>query len=97
MNSAPRVTKNRTRKIQSDQYPRRFLLKFSQRRRLIGDSATTLCSGGTASPIGDCGVVSGTSIAVRSSTSNLTRLEVDARIDPGIGEVGDQVHHEPDQ
>ena len=34
---------------------------------------------------------------VRSSTSDLPRLEIDARIDPGVGEVGDQVHHQPDQ
>ncbi len=27
-----------------------------------------------------------------ASTSDLARLEIDARIDPGIGEVGDQVH-----
>src|SRR5208283_3414263 len=27
------------------------------------------------------------------SPSHLARFEVDARIDPGVGEVGDQVHH----
>src|SRR6266404_7843685 len=34
---------------------------------------------------------------VRSSTSHLPRLEVDARINPGVSEVGQQVHHQPDQ
>src|SRR5262249_21468785 len=54
-------------------------------------------SGGTARPIGACAVVSGTSMTVRSSTSDLPGLEVDARVDEGISEVGNQGHHEPDQ
>src|SRR5262245_65537569 len=37
------------------------------------------------------------SMVVRSSTSYLPRLEVDARINPGIGEVGEEVHHQADQ
>ena len=32
-----------------------------------------------------------------TGASHLARLEIDARIDPGIGEVGDQVHDEADQ
>ena len=28
---------------------------------------------------------------------NLPRLEIDARIDPGIGQVGNQIHHEAEQ
>src|SRR4029077_10738412 len=54
-------------------------------------------SGGTTKPIGDCAEVSGTAMLVRSSTSDLPRLEIDARIDPGIGEVGDQIHHQCDE
>src|SRR5262249_13395257 len=58
----------------------------------------------TANPIGDCAVVSGTSMvvrssamAVRSSNSDLPRLEIDARIDPSIGEIGQQVYDKPDE
>src|SRR5438093_12676958 len=54
-------------------------------------------SGSTARPIGVCAVVSGTSMTVRSSTSDLPRLEVDARIDQRVAEVRDQVHQQPDQ
>src|ERR1700680_1959985 len=34
---------------------------------------------------------------VRASISHLPGLEVDARIDPGIGEIGDQIDHEADE
>src|SRR5579871_5820688 len=34
---------------------------------------------------------------VRASTSHLPRLEIDARIDPSIAQIGDQVHGETDQ
>src|SRR6266436_4999339 len=54
-------------------------------------------SGGTARPKGDCAVVSGTSMAVRSSSSHLPGLEIDARIDQGIGEVRYEVHQQSDQ
>src|SRR4029079_14793471 len=37
------------------------------------------------------------SAVVLSFTSHLPRLEIDARIDPGIGEVGDQVHDQADE
>src|SRR5215468_9578749 len=97
MNSANSEITNNPRKIQNDQWPRRFALKLCQRRRFSGDGASWWRSGGTASPIGACAVVSGTSIVVRSSTSNLPRLEVDARINPSVGEVGNQGHEEPDQ
>src|SRR4029077_9081920 len=30
-------------------------------------------------------------------SSHLSRFEIDARIDPGVGEVGNQVHHEADE
>src|ERR1700731_2599999 len=97
MNSANSEATNKTRKIQNAPYPRRFALKLRHRRALSGDIAKRWPSGRTASPIGDCAVVSGTSMVVRSSTSDLSRLEVDARIHPGIGEVGQQIHQQPDQ
>src|SRR4051812_23923066 len=54
-------------------------------------------SGGTASPMGDCAAVSGTCTLVRSSTSDLSGFEVDARIDPRISQVRDQVDQKSDQ
>src|SRR5262245_51892597 len=97
MNSANSETTNSTMKIQNAQWPRRLALKFCQRRRLSGESASRCRYGRTPSPSGVCAVVSGTVMVVRSSSSHLPRLEVDARIDPGIGEVGNQVHQEADQ
>src|SRR3981081_1991463 len=40
---------------------------------------------------------SGSWSRMRASTSHLPGLEIDARIDPGISEIGDQIHHEADQ
>src|SRR5271166_1246547 len=97
MNSANSETTNSTRKTQNATYPRRFALKLSQRRLLRGESEIRCPSGSTASPMGDSAVVSGTSMLVRSSTSDLPRLKVDARIHPGIGEVGQQVHYQSKQ
>src|SRR6516164_8636310 len=94
MNSANSESTNNTMKIQNAQWPRRLALKLCQRRRLSGDSAKRCPSGGTASPIGACAVVSGTAMLVRSSTSHLPRLEVDAWIHPGVGEIGQQIHHQ---
>src|SRR5262249_58570133 len=54
-------------------------------------------SGGAASPIGACAVVSGTAMLVRSSTSDLPRLKVDARIDQRVGEIGDEIHQKSDE
>ena len=34
---------------------------------------------------------------VRASTSDLPRLEVDTRIDPRVGQIGDQVHDHADE
>ena len=34
---------------------------------------------------------------VLTSTSHLPRFEIDARVDPGIGQVGDQIHDESDK
>src|SRR5690348_8866307 len=97
MNSANSEITNSARKIQSDQYPRLFALKFCQRRRLIGEMEMRRRSGGTASPPTPIAVVSGDLMPVLASTSDLPRLEVDPRIDPGVGEVGDQVHHDADE
>src|SRR5260370_5075668 len=58
ISSANNETKNRIRKIQNDQYPLRFDLKFSQRRRLSGDGANACGVIGTISPSGDCVLVS---------------------------------------
>src|SRR3984957_13041204 len=58
INSANSETTNRMRKIQNDQYPRRFDLKFCQRRRLSGDGEKRWRVIGTTSPSGDCTVVS---------------------------------------
>src|SRR5580704_8924334 len=34
---------------------------------------------------------------VLSSTSHLSRLEIDAWIDPGVGQIGNQIHDEADE
>src|SRR4051812_39763503 len=54
-------------------------------------------SGGTSIPITPIAVASGVRSLVRASISNLPRLEIDARVDPGIGEVRNQVHGKTDQ
>src|SRR6185369_3906670 len=59
--------------------------------------AISLRVGGTTSPPAPTAVVSGTFMPVRASTSDLPRFEVDARIDPGIGEIGDQIYHHADE
>src|ERR1700733_13240829 len=65
ISSANSETKNRIRKIQNDQYPRRFDLKFCQRRRLSGDGLNRCRVIGTASPSGVCVVVSTGGGAIR--------------------------------
>src|SRR5882757_6143251 len=97
MHSANSDRMKSVRKIHSAQKPRRLALKFCQRRRLIGDGASRRTIGGTTMPEGGGVTGADASMVVRSSTSDLPGLEVDARIDPGIGEVGDQVHHQPEQ
>src|SRR5215469_6329426 len=93
MNSANSVTVKSTRKIHSAQKPRRLARKFSQRRRLIGDSVKRRRSGLAK------GSGAGTRAwaGVRWSISDLPGLKVDARIDPRVGEIGNQVHHESQQ
>src|ERR1700676_1569954 len=110
MNSANSVTTNSTRKNHNDQKPRRLALKLYQRRMLIGDNSKRIRG---ASPSGHAGSASrvnagsgaagsrGPSMSSRmvvlTSTSDLPRLKIDARIDPGIGQVGNQIHDEADQ
>src|SRR5580658_9432294 len=75
---------------------------------LIGENSKP--SGRPASPIGPAGSTSGLSAAsstagsifllahdLTSSTSHLPRLEIDARIDPGVGQVGHQIHDQAEQ
>src|SRR6478752_9946094 len=97
MNSANSESKNSARKIHSDQYPRRLALKFCHRRRLIGEMEIQRRSGGTSRRSMPTAVVSGDLIPVFASISHLPRLEIDPRIDPGVGEVGDQVHDDADE
>src|SRR4029079_3321903 len=97
MNSANSETKNSTRNTHSAQVPRRLRLKFSQRRRLSGDSANRRNLGGGSATTGEVGSGVGAVSLTRASTLDLPRLEIDPRIDPGVGEIGDQVHHETDQ
>src|SRR2546427_1588602 len=54
-------------------------------------------SGRTTRPTGETAVVSGVFAVSWASTSDLPGLEVDPRIDPGIGEVRDEVHDQPDK
>src|SRR5215471_5615328 len=91
MNSADSEITKSVRKIHSAQYPRRLALKFSQRRLLSGESDIAFIVGGASTPIVDT-EISGGLMPVRTSTSDLPRLEVDARIDPRVGEVGNQIH-----
>jgi len=85
-------------------------LKFCQRRRLIGDSVKRRGKGsGPTGPVGSTAGVRvrgsmpppGTSLIlsarVLSSNSNLPRLEIDARIDPGVSQVGNQINDEADE
>src|ERR1700686_4642890 len=58
INSANNETKNKIKKNENDRWPRRFDLKFCQRRRLSGDGLNRWRVIGTISPNGDCDVVS---------------------------------------
>src|ERR1700685_3391134 len=105
MNSANSDSTNNTRKNQKDQCPRRLALKLYQRRMLIGDNSKRIRGASPSGPAGSrSGVSAGSGAAgsrglpmssrmvVLSSTSDLPRLEIDARIDPGVGQVGNQIH-----
>src|SRR6202795_370711 len=110
MNSANSDSTNSTRKNHNDQWPRRLALKLYQRRMLIGDNSKRIRG---ASPSGPAGSTSGvnagsgaagsrgpstsSSMVVLTSTSDLPRLEIDARIDPGISQVGNQIHDQADE
>ena len=97
MNYASNESVNRKAKIHNDMYPRRLRLKLSHRRRLIGESASLPLAGTRMGPAGVAIGVSGALSAVRASTSDLPALEIDARIDQRIGEIGNQVHDQADQ
>src|SRR5580692_2416749 len=77
---------------------------------LIGDNSRRIRGASPSGPAGSTsGVNAGSGAAgsrgrpmsslrgVLTSTSDLPRLEIDAWIDPGIGQVGNQIHHEADQ
>src|ERR1700746_376648 len=110
MNSANSERMNSTRNIQSDRYPRRLDLKLRQRRALSGENSKP--RGSVVTPIGPAGSASGRrssgpstlrGILMFSGASSLTsnsylpRLEIDARIDPRIAEVGNQAHDKSEQ
>src|ERR1700722_9478764 len=57
--------------------------------RLPIDQAQSRGWPGPARPRGVCGD--------SSPPSHLSRFEIDTRIDPGVGEVGNQVHHESEE
>src|SRR5471030_2851293 len=54
-------------------------------------------TGGASRPATPTAAVSGDLMSVRASTSDLPRLKIDAWIDPGVREIGDQIHHYADQ
>src|SRR5665811_2520929 len=97
MNSANSEIRNSARKTHNDQKPRRLTLKLSQRRRLSGDSAKRRKITGWRLPTGVSTATSEKFSRFDASTSDLPRLEVDARIDPSVGQIGDQVHHHADE
>src|SRR3984885_11299878 len=110
MTSANSVTPNRTRKIHNDQKPRRLALKLYQRRRWIGENWKRSRGTRPSGPVGSLSGVNGglgaagsagpstsSTRVVFSSPSALPRFEIDARIDPGIGQVGDQIHDQADE
>src|SRR3990172_5068830 len=92
MNSANRLIKNRARNIHNDQKPRRLPLKVSQRRRCRAESQ----GGRRGSPWAVTSSMIVVSVGA-SMRSHLARLEIDARIHPGIGEIGDEADDEAEQ
>src|ERR1043166_5534049 len=92
MNSANSETKNRIRNSQNDTWPRRLALKFSQRRWLIGESEKR-----ERARRGRLSAAPDSTEGVRASTSDLPRLEIDARIDQHVGQVADEIHREREQ
>src|SRR3984893_2967444 len=77
---------------------------------LIGDNSKRIRGASPSGPAGSTsGVIAGSGAAgsrgpsmssrmvVLTSTSDLPRLEIDARIDPGIGQVGNQIHDQADE
>src|SRR5262245_19270327 len=100
MNSPNSDAPNSARKIHSDQNPRRLRRNARRRRWLIGDSDHNRGGGWIAAGAG--AIVSNAAGFTRSSSlastaSDLAGRKIDPRIDPGVGEIGDEVDHQPDQ
>ena len=83
MNSANRLMMNSTRKIHSDQKPRLLALKGEAPPSQRRDAPTEEARLRWQVP--------------RQQPSCRPALEIDARIDQGIGDVADQFHHQPHQ
>src|SRR6185437_6187236 len=92
MNSANREIRNIARNTHNDQYPRRSALKFSHRRLLLGDIFIQRRSADASGVAAASGL-----IPVRASTSDRSRLEIDARVDPCVSQIGNQVNDHADQ
>src|SRR5437763_12399423 len=63
----------------------------------MGEMRIAPVRGGAATPSGVTPPLSATLRVTDASNSDLPSFEIDARIDPRIGEIGDQVHEQPDQ
>src|SRR5689334_12770762 len=92
MNSANSDTRNSARKTHNDQWPRRLVLKFSQRRLLIGEIFIQRRRADVSGSVATSDL-----IPVRASTSDLSCLEVDTRVDPRVGQIGNQIHNDANQ
>src|SRR6202011_3625912 len=62
-----------------------------------GETRIPPARGGAATPSGVTPPVSCTLGVIVASISDFPGLEIDARIDPSISEIGDQIYDEPDQ
>ena len=82
MNSAGKVAASNARKIHNDQKPRRLAQKFCSRRRVIGDSREDRL---LLLVVFSCAILI------------IAAFEIDARINHGVGQVADQVHHQAKQ
>src|SRR5262245_56847740 len=92
MNSANRLIVNSARKIHNDQKPRRLALNTSQRRRCSAENQGLTFGSPPAVTCSTMAVSVGASMV-----SHFAGLEIDARIDPRIGEVREQIDEEAHQ
>src|SRR5262245_12317124 len=95
ISSAKMHTTKRTRKPEKVGYTRGMACDGCPRVWAGGESEMP-AKAGAAAPSGVDGGVAGV-CAVRASMSDLPRLEVDAWIDPGVGEIGDQLQQQSEQ